>query len=112
MIVNCDEVSATKPRIHLSTVCKSEARGATFALGQVEYPVRKQDAGGIIARNKSATPNPEYLYNELGQVAAFLGQVTGALGGRARLGRGEPSGDQQYLSEWDRQFELARVALS
>ena len=87
MLLGTGEVAAKEAHLHLSTTCEAEARGAALALGKIEYSVCQQGGGGVIARGENATPNPEDLCNQLGQIASLLGQVPGALGGRARLRR-------------------------
>src|SRR6202035_5294035 len=111
VLLGSDQLAAIEVHVHLSPTGEAKARGAALALREVEYPVSEQTAGGVIAREKNAPPNPEDLCNELGEITAFLGQVASTLGGRARLERGESSRDEEHLSECSRQLELARVAL-
>jgi hypothetical protein len=81
-------------------------------LGQVEHPVGERTGGEVIARRQSTLPNPENPTDELGQVAALLGQNAGALSSVARLRRGKPFRDEEPLSESARQLDLARVTFT
>jgi len=85
VLLGTDEIAAKETRIHLSNISPVKARGAALALGEVEYLVRQQGSGGVLTRGPTAPANPEELDCPLGQIATLLGQITGALGGRARL---------------------------
>jgi len=90
MRLDARKVAANEVHVQLSTVCEAKARGAALALGEVEYPVRQQGSGGVIACVTNAPENPENLDNQLGQVATLLRQVTGALGSPRVSGAANP----------------------
>ena len=60
------EVAANEVHGHLSMVGEAKARGTPFAPGEVEYPVRQQAGGGVIARRQNVAKNSEDLDNQLG----------------------------------------------
>ena len=92
--------------------CEAKARGTALALGEIEYPVRQQAGGGVIARRqKRCAKSRRPVTTSWARLPLFSARSRARSAAARVSGAAEPSRDQQHLSERARQLQLARVTL-
>ena len=88
MFLDASEIATRIARQDLQVMGDAERGGAGFAKGEVERQVGQRVGGGDVTRDKRADASQNHQIDQLREVAAFLGQCRGALGGVDRFRRG------------------------